>query len=149
MNSKAGQLTSPFSPSILRPNRQPPALFKYCNGRGERRMNLIRGGGQRRQRLAGAIFHADGAGGYRSSGTIQNALNNKPTPPTLLRRCGRDVLPAGAVALQDWRGARGFYWPNLKKYNRALVVCMILRCWEGEIKNLANSRVLPGGGGMP
>ncbi len=31
-----------------------------------------------------AIFHANGAGGYCLSGTIQNALGNKPTPPMLL-----------------------------------------------------------------
>jgi hypothetical protein len=112
-------------------------------------MNIIRGGGQRRQQLAWAIFHANGAGGHCSSGTIQNALDNKPMPPTLLQRCGQDVLPAGAVALQDWRSARGFYWPNLKKYHRALVVYTMLRCREGKIKNSTNVRALPRGGGMP
>jgi hypothetical protein len=106
-------------------------------------------GGQRRQRLARAIFHANGADGYRLLGTIQKALDNKPMPPMLLRRCGRDVSPTGAVALQDWRSARGFHWPNLKKYHRALVVCTMLRCREGKIKNLANVRALPGGGGVP
>ncbi len=44
---------------------------------------------------------------------LRRSANAATTPPTLLQRYGQDVLPAGAVALQDWRIARRFYWPNL------------------------------------
>jgi hypothetical protein len=98
--------------------------------------------------------HADASAALPAVATplprcLRRSANAATMPPTLLQRCGQDVLPAGAIALQDWRSARGFYWPKLKKNHRAFVVCTMLRCQEGEIRNLANVRALPKGGSMP